>query len=660
MNYKGICFNKVARDSKGITLVALVITIIVLLILAGVVINLVLGENGILQIGKKATEKHKIESIREKVELGMVDYKAKALLVDEEVTIESVLQELVEKEVFDSIDKPEEIGVVGEYDVKLKYNENHEVVIEYIKKATGVRITYKLQPAGYTNEPKVNIIFKVTGKVKSVTNPNSSVAYPQNNVVEVEYEVTANGSYLFKVENEEGVVTDKEVIVDTIDTEAPVRCDITVTTTSTGFTIQATAEDAEATETSVKSGIDYFEYYVNGEKQKSNEITGLSQGSYTVYVIAYDKAGNPKQSEEQTIKMSRKIAKIAAGGFHSLAIDEEGNLWAWGANDKGQLGDGTTSRRLTPVPIMEGTKFKEIVATNHSLAIDEEGNLWAWGYNSDGQLGNGGSGNITVSKAPCQTEPVQIKSGTKFKKIAASNWHSLAIDEDGNLWVWGMNHIGQLGAGGTTDKTTPVQVMVGTKFKGIAAAAYDSLAIDEEGNLWGCGVNTEGELGDGTTTSRKSYIKIKSGTKFKEATMGEIRTSFTIDEGGNLWASGDNNYGTLGDGTTTDRKSPIQIKSGTFFKKVSAFDRHTLAIDEEGNLWVWGNIATNGLGDGTTTSRKSPVQIKSGTKFKEIAAGGVHSLAIDETGNLWAWGNGASGALGDGATSVRLTPVQIF
>ena len=134
--------------------------------------------------------------------------------------------------------------------------------------------------------------------------------------------------------------------------------------------IIANAEDEDATNESTKSGINYYEYYVNGKKQESNEIIEPTSGvTYTIYVIAYDKAGNSKQSEEQTIKITKKIAKISAGIQHNLAIDEEGNLWAWGVNYYGELGDGTTTVRRVPIQIKNGTKFKEIAAGHGSISF---------------------------------------------------------------------------------------------------------------------------------------------------------------------------------------------------------------------------------------------------------------------------------------------------
>lgn len=292
------------KKNKAITLISLVITIILLIILASVAINLSIGENGIFKRAKWATEKYKIEQIRETVEIGILDSELQRANVNEELTIEGALQDLVENKIFESIDKEEQLGYTGEYEVKLKYNENHKVVIEYIQKATGVRATYTLDPVGYTKEAKVNILFKVQGKVKSVTTPKGLKVYPKNDVVGIDHEVTANGKYKFIIEKEDGSIVEKEVVVDTIDTLPPKDFEITAEATKTGkLIITANAEDDES-ETSAKSGIEKIEYYVklttasDYTKYDTNEIKGLPSGTYNVYALAYDKAGNdPKQSK---------------------------------------------------------------------------------------------------------------------------------------------------------------------------------------------------------------------------------------------------------------------------------------------------------------------------------------------------------------------------
>ena len=425
--------------------------------------------------------------------------------------------------------------------------------------------------------------------------------------------------------------------------------------------------------------------------------------------IGYNANDITLKSTPEQIKAGTKFQAISTGGGisneYSLAIDEEGNLWAWGDNQWSQLGDGTTEDKTTPVQIKAGTKFQAIstgrsALGSHSLGIDEAGNLWAWGDNGSGQLGDG----TTEDK----TTPVQIKAGTTFKAISTGDRHSLAIDEAGNLWSWGNNQNGKLGDGTTENKTTPIQIKEGTKFKAISAGSNYSLAIDEAGNLWAWGDNSYGQIGNGSAEGIiTTPVQIKNETTFQEIAVGNdhslaldtegnlwvcgsnsyaqignvnagavlnktehkfekisirrsARHSLAIDGEGNLWAWGDNGLGQLGDGTTEDKRIPVQIKAGTKFKEVSAGDSHSLAIDEAGNLWAWGDNSVGQVGNGSTERTiATPVQIAAGTTFQAISAGDSHSLAIDEAGNLWAWGDNGSGQLGDGSIENKSTPVQI-
>jgi alpha-tubulin suppressor-like RCC1 family protein len=217
---------------------------------------------------------------------------------------------------------------------------------------------------------------------------------------------------------------------------------------------------------------------------------------------------NAGDSRTLTIDASKNlpVAKIGAGDYHYLMIDTDGNLWAWGDNFYGQLGDGSTTGRTSPVQIKAGTRFTAVSAKDtQSLAIDLSGALWEWGYLNTGIDYKG------IQEDVLKT-PMQVKAGTRFTQAAAGRMHSLAIDTDGNLYVWGYNQQGQFGDGITTDYysriSSPVQIKAGTKFTQVMAETSLSFAIDESGSLWAWGGNSNGEFGDGTTKGSLVPIKV--------------------------------------------------------------------------------------------------------------------------------------------------------
>ncbi|ALD19998.1 hypothetical protein AM218_00605 [Hymenobacter sp. DG25A] len=189
-------------------------------------------------------------------------------------------------------------------------------------------------------------------------------------------------------------------------------------------------------------------------------------------------------------------------------------------------------------------------------------------------------------------------------------------------------------------------------------AQFHSLLVQTDGSLWAWGNNAYGQLGNGTTTDQATPVRIDSGTKWKSAEAGQYYT-LAIRQDGTLWAWGKNSAGQLGDGTTTNRTTPVQIAAGTKWISVSAGTGHTLAIRQDGTLWAWGDNWYGALGDGTTTPRPAPVQLLPGTTWQCVSAGDYHSAAIRADGSVWTWGNNTAGALGDGSTTQRRTPTKV-
>src|SRR5215208_921824 len=319
------------------------------------------------------------------------------------------------------------------------------------------------------------------------------------------------------------------------------------------------------------------------------------------------------------------------------------NVWAWGSNGAGQLGDCSTTDRTTPVKVSNLSGIKDVaVGCNHSLAVKEDGTVWAWGFNGAGQLGDG----TTTDRYT----PVKVSGLSGIKGIAGGCNHSLALKEDGTMWAWGANHWGQLGNGSWDRDAHPTPVQVGgiTGVKDLAGGWQHSLAVKEDGTAWAWGSNEYGQLGDGTTTIiRTSPVKISGLSGVKDLAGGR-QHSLAVKEDGTVWAWGDNYYGQLGDGTTTDRTTPVQVSGLSSVKDVSSGAFHSLAVKEDGTVWAWGSNGNRALGGGTTTDRTTPVRVSGLSGVKDIAGGFQHSLALKNDGTVWAWGGNGYGQLGSG------------
>ena len=216
-----------------------------------------------------------------------------------------------------------------------------------------------------------------------------------------------------------------------------------------------------------------------------------------------------------------KVSKVAAGFDHSLAVTLTGPLLAWGLNTSGQLGDGSTTNSGLPVKVKlpRGTKMTAVAAGYyHSLAVTLTGSVLAWGDNAHGQLGNGSA---TGSRVPVK---VKLPAGTRVTAVAAGYGHSLVVTATGSLLAWGLNTSGQLGNGSTTDSHLPVKVKLprGTKVSKVAAGNYHSLAVTLTGSLLAWGNNSYGELGNGSTTGSHAPVKVKlpTGTKVSKVAAG--------------------------------------------------------------------------------------------------------------------------------------------
>jgi alpha-tubulin suppressor-like RCC1 family protein len=336
-----------------------------------------------------------------------------------------------------------------------------------------------------------------------------------------------------------------------------------------------------------------------------------------------------------------------------------GELWSWGCNNAGQLGDNTTTNKSSPVSVVGGyTDWCQVSGSSigdATVAVRTNGTSWTWGCNNTGQLGDG----TTVNKS----SPVSVVGGfTDWCQISASTFHSLAVRQNGTAWAWGCGANGRLGDNTSVNKSSPVSVVGGfTDWFQIAGGDH-SLGLRQNGTIWGWGPNVAGRLGDGTTLLKSSPVSVVGGFTDWCQVSASDDASLALRQNGTAWAWGCNNCGQLGDGTTVSKSSPVSVVGGfTDWCQITAGDQHTLGVRQNGTAWAWGRGACGLLGDNTIVSKSSPVSVVGGfTDWCQVSAGNQHSMGIRTNSTLWAiGGNNSRGSLGDGTVTDRSSPVSV-
>lgn len=340
--------------------------------------------------------------------------------------------------------------------------------------------------------------------------------------------------------------------------------------------------------------------------------------------------------------------RVAGGYYHSIALREDGTVWAWGCNGYGELGDGTTSTgRSVPWPV---SGLWDVVAVaagyHHNLAVTADGTAWAWGSNYFVQIGDGLGGAYRKT-------PVAVPGLTGVVAVAAGQGHSLALKADGTVWAWGSNYDGQLGDGTLTNRPTPVAVSGLSNVIAVAANGDHSMALKSDGTVWCWGNNQRGAIGDGTTTRRRTPVAVSGLTGVVAIAAGGWH-SLALKSDGSLWAWGQNTSGQLGDGTETDRYTPVAVTVMSDAVSVAAGEFFTVAVKADGTVWTWGNNHFGQLGNGTRSRTTSAVPGLTGAVT--AGAGSGHTLVVEQGGGVWAFGDNACNQLGHGMETPRTTP----
>jgi alpha-tubulin suppressor-like RCC1 family protein len=303
----------------------------------------------------------------------------------------------------------------------------------------------------------------------------------------------------------------------------------------------------------------------------------------------------------ETVPDFSGVNSLAAGHYHSLALKSDGTVWAWGADFFGQLGNGATIHlpgipplpdigSPEPVQTMDLSNVVAVAAGGfHSLALQSSGVVWAWGGNWNGQLGDG-----TTNQ---QQAPVVVTGLNDVRALAGGCYHSLAVKNDGTVWAWGRNNFGQLGNDATEESHLPALVDGVSGVVAVAGGLWHSLALKADGTVWGWGRDDSGQPGELAAETIRRPSPIAGLSNIVAVTAG-FAHNLALKSDGTVWTWGGNDFGELGDGTTNSRSKPAAVEGLNNAMAVAAGDRFSLALTGDGAVWAFGKNESGQLGDG--------------------------------------------------------------
>jgi alpha-tubulin suppressor-like RCC1 family protein len=364
------------------------------------------------------------------------------------------------------------------------------------------------------------------------------------------------------------------------------------------------------------------------------------------------------QDRDYAEKLAYSVASASAGTYHGFFVTTWGDLYGMGDNYYGELGidlgtdDGEPIQNIPDFRIISHDVAQAVAADGFSLFITTSGDLYGMGYNGDGQLGVDLGTDGGGSPVFCAFSPVKIASNVA--SASAAGGQSIYLTEAGDVYVTGDNSFGQLGNGSTTATKIPVKAASGAK--AVAAGHGNLYYLATSGDLYGAGDNQYGQLGvtlAGGATRNTSFVHIASGVTKMQAGEGHL---LYLTTAGDLYATGLNSSGQLGDGSQVNRPTPVRVAQNVADMAAGAF--HSLYLNDEGVLYAFGENETGALGiESALYKRRTPVDIAAFTVTFPHCAYKTNLYLRDNT--LYGFGDNNYGQLGDGTTSDRATPVTI-
>ena len=360
---------------------------------------------------------------------------------------------------------------------------------------------------------------------------------------------------------------------------------------------------------------------------------------------------------------SGKATAVDAGSLFTCAIPSSNGVKCWGYNRVGQLGNGTIIESKTPVDVLGLSGGVSAIAAGafHTCALTPSGGVRCWGWNSFGQLGDG-----TITQSSAAVDVVGL-TGSATALAIGTTW-SCALTSAGGVACWGSNGSGELGNGNTDTASTPVDVTgLASGVTAIAAGGSHTCALTNAGGVKCWGNNEHGQLGGGSTIDSATPVDVQGLTSGVSAIAAGGSNTCALTNAGGVKCWGNNGRGQLGNASGTSSSTPVDIggltngvtaiAAGT--SGLAGVASHICALMSAGELKCWGANNRGQLGNGTTTNSSSPVDVSGLSGVIGITLGEDHSCALVTGGGVVCWGSNTNGRLGDGTTTDSSTPVAV-
>ena len=332
----------------------------------------------------------------------------------------------------------------------------------------------------------------------------------------------------------------------------------------------------------------------------TNQLGGLGIGAIDTV----------RRATAEKISAPLHFVDMDAGQYHTCALTASGEAWCWGYGALGQLGDGRRQNSGSPVPVAGGLRFRAISAGGeHTCGIGTDDVTYCWGSNGNAQLASSyATLKCGPDGRPCSSVPMPIEPALPFRSISAGGLFTCGVHTSGDIYCWGNNVLGTLGAGTFSDFERPRRVESEARFKSVSAGAFHACALTQAGDAWCWGYNLTGQFGFGDSSSAVP-VRAAPLIAFSELSAGYLHTC-GVDTGGLAYCWGENKTGQLGAGTrVTFSREPRRVASGVKFQHISGGIEHTCALSRAGISYCWGGNSFGQLGSGTAANTYEPVKV---------------------------------------------------